>query len=439
MTPIQQKLRDANAALSDIEKRVAEMVTGDADADAIKSLANEKIKAIEVRDAVSILADSEDRQAKELEAANEPVKPETREKAELRSKVSIGELLSATMKGQRTPSVISEYADAAGLRPEDVAAGHFPLDLLSPEPEMRADANTASPTTGKGNTVRPIIAGIFNDSLSAMLLGCEFPSVGTGGYSTMTITANLTAGARAEASDQESTAATITAVTREPKIISSRLTYNIRQSAIIGTTSFEPSLRTNLRMAHMQEVDAQVLTGNNTAPNLNGILSQQTDPTDPSAANVSWDNFWSIVVDALDDPFAKSPMDVALLTNETLYKIAGKTFRDRIIDTGNRGGVSLGDISVTDYMMAKSGGLHFSAFMPATASTIDQVLVIRSGCRAKGLPMCIVPNWNSAYLTVEDSYSGSASGDVAVTMHSLVGDPIIPHSTAYSRVDVKSS
>ena len=435
MNELHNKLHEANNALMDIDKRAAEAIASDANADAIKSLANEKVAAIELRNSLQLLCDADENRA--VETVDEQ-SPELREKAELRSKVNIGELLNATMNGQRTPSVISEYADASGLRKDHVAAGHFPLDIL--EPEVRADANTASPTTGKGNTVRPIIPGVFNESLSAMLLGCEFPNVGTGGYSTMTITANLTAGARAEATEQESTAATLSAITRgEPGIISSRFTYNIRQSAIIGTDTFEPSLRTNLRMAHMQELDDQVLTGNGTSPNLDGILSQQTDPTDPSAANVSWDNFWEIVVDALDDPFAMSPMDVALLTNESLYKVAAKTFRDRVIDTGQRGGVSLGDISLVDYANMKSGGIHFSGHMPATASTIDQVLVIRSGCRSKGLPMCIVPNWNSAYLQVDDHYTGSASGDVAVTMHSLIGDPIIPHSTAFSRVDIKSS
>jgi len=400
-----------------------------------------QIADIELRlRAAKLTADEAERNSQVAETANDP---ETRERAELRSRVKVGEILGAVMKGQRPPSVVAECGEACGLRPQDVAAGHFPLDLLAPEVRERADANTASPTTGKGVNVRPIIPGVFENSLSASLLGCEFPSVSTGGYSTMTLTANLSAGARAETTAQQSTAATISSITREPKIVSARLTYNIRQSAIIGTDSFEPSLRMNLRMAHMQALDAQVLAGNNTAPNLNGLFTQQTNPTDPSANNLNWDDLWEVFIDALDDPFAMSPMDVAVLTNKATYQAAAKAFRDETInETGEnmaRAAVSLGDVSLADYAAMKSGGLHFSDHMPAFASNIAGGLVIRSGCRNKGLPSAIVPQWNSAYLTVEDQYSGAASGDVAVTIHALIGDPIIPHSAAFSRVDFNNS
>ena len=380
---------------------------------------------------------ADDAEQKALVAEGEST-PETRERAALESLPLVERSMAAVLKGQRPPSEVSDYAELRGLPPESVAAGHFPLDLLAPETRDRADANTNAPSSGTGVNVRPIIPGVFETSLSKTLLGCEFPSVQSGQYSTITITGNLTAGARAEGTAQQSTAATLTSVSGGPKIISSRYTRNIRQAALLGT-EMDPPLRMNMRMTHMQAVDSQVLAGNGTAPNLNGIFSQQSDPTDPSSNNLDWDSLWEVFIDALDDPFAMSPMDVALLVNKATYQAAAKSFRDETIDKTSGAAVSLGDISLVDYAAMKSGGLHFSDHMPDFASNIAGGLVIRKGCRDKGLPSAIVPNWNSAYLTVEDPYSGAASGDVAITMHSLIGDPIVPHSSAYGRVDFNNS
>ena len=54
--------------------------------------------------------------------------------------------------------------------------------------------------------------------------------------------------------------------------------------------------------------------------------------------------------------FTPALTDVAIVAGIDTYKLSAKTFRDRVIDTAQRGGVSLADSSFADYAMGKFGG-----------------------------------------------------------------------------------
>ena len=71
--------------------------------------------------------------------------------------------------------------------------------------------------------------------------------------------------------------------------------------------------------------------------------------------------------------------EVSIVAGTDTYKLSAKTFRDRVIDTGQRGGVSLGDISFADYAMKHTAGWWTNKRMPATDANVQAAIMCRKG------------------------------------------------------------
>ena len=363
------------------------------------------------------------------------VDTETRERLELRSRTSFGGYLRAALEGRLPAGAESEYGAACGA-----PAGHVPLELFDqdrPAPETRereyrADAATPIPVTGAGATLAPIQPFIFAPSI-APRLGIQMPVVGTGAYSTMTITTALTASAKAKGGAQESDAATLTAETAKPRRIAARLTLQVEDIAEIGQANFEAALRENARMALSDKYDDQCINGTGVTPNVNGLIAQLTNPGDPAAV-ADFDDFVAAFADNIDGLWASMMRDVSIVANVDAYKLAAKSFRDRVIDTGQRGGVSLGDVSAADYLRANTGGWWTNKRMPATAATIARGIVYRLG--RPGITTAVHPTWGT--LAIDDIYTDAASGQRHFTLSALVGDKVLlVQDDAYGLVEFK--
>lgn len=361
----------------------------------------------------------------------ETVDPEARERLELRNKATFGGFLAAVLRGHLPAGAEAEYGAACEVDP-----GAIPLDLFEkdrPAPEVRQDAPTPAPATGQGATLAPIQPFVFAGSI-APRLGIEMPSVGSGAYSEMTISTALTAAAQAKGDAQNATAAALTPVTANPRRIAARLSLNAEDIAQIGVANFESALRQNASAALADAYDNQCINGNGTAPNVNGLINQLTNPTDPTTV-ANFDAFVAAFADQIDGLWASMLSEVAIVANVDAYKLSAKTFRDRVIDTGQRGGVSLGDESAASYL-ARMGGWWTNKRMPATASTIARGIVYRRG-RA-GLRTATHPTWGQ--ITVDDIYSDAASGQRHFTLSVLVGDKVlIVQPDAYDLVEFKVS
>ena len=123
----------------------------------------------------------------------------------------------------------------------------IPLDLFEvdrPAPETRAV--TPAPSTGTGVTVAPVQPFVFAPSIAPQL-GIDMPSVGSGGYSEMTISTALTPMPEAKGDAADGTAGALAAVTTTPRRISARLSLSLEDVAAIGTATFESALRAPLR------------------------------------------------------------------------------------------------------------------------------------------------------------------------------------------------
>ena len=349
---------------------------------------------------------------------------EYRERITLRSKATIGGFLLARMQGRMPTGELAEYAAACGVH-DGIPIDIFEKDRPAPV-EHRADAATVAPGTGTGATLAPIQPFVFSKSIAPML-GIEMPTVGSGAYSEATITTALTAAAKAKGAAQESIAAVLTPATATPRRISARLTLNVEDVAAIGQANFESALRDNLSMSLSDQYDLQCVRGDGVAPNIEGLIAQLTNPTDPTEI-ATFDAFLKAFSDQIDGLWASKLSEVSLITNADAYKLSATKFRDTSTD--------LGSISFANYAMQHTGGWSCNARMPATASDIARAIVYRMG--KPGMRTAAHPVWAS--LSIDDIYTDSGSGQRHVTMHLLVGSKVIViQPDAYDLAEFKAA
>ena len=229
------RLSESRSAINTIQAQDGERT--DADRTEITRLAKAiGDDEIEYRGALAAEGDTE-RETREA-AQRAGVDPETRERLELRSRVSLGAYLAAALSGRLPGGAEAEFSAAF-----NAPAGHAPFDLWEADRPQTAHgaalemrAATPAPTTGTGVTVAPVQPFVFSPSI-APRLGIEMPSVGSGGYSEMTITTALPAHPRAKGADAADTAGALTPITANPRRVSARMTVAVEDVAqICGST-----------------------------------------------------------------------------------------------------------------------------------------------------------------------------------------------------------
>ena len=362
------------------------------------------------------------RTAIEEEAAEEtteqPADAEHRERLELRSRSTLGAFLLSALQGRMVAGAEAEYAEAFGCRP-----GHVPMDLWETDRPVPREtrAATPAPSTGTGVTVAPVQPFVFAPSI-APRLGIDMPSVGSGSYSEMTITTALPAAPKVKAGDADDTAAALTPVIANPRRISARMSVTLEDVAQIGQSNFESALRQNVSMALSDEYDDQAVNGNGTSPNVEGLIDQLTDPTNPTAV-ANFAAFLKAAADQIDGLWASMLSDVGIVMNADAYKLSAQVFR-----------ANSSDLSFSDYARQALADWWCNKRMPATASMIARGIVYRRG--RTGLRTACHPTWGT--ISIDDIYTSSRSGQRHFTVHALVGDKVlIVQPDAYDLVEFK--
>ena len=355
---------------------------------------------------------------------------EARERLELRGRASLGGFLLAAIQGRMVSGAEAEYSAAFNARP-----GHVPIDLWEGDrpPPAEHRAATPAPAAGTGVTVAPVQPFIFAPSI-APRLGIDMPEVGSGGYSEMTITTALPAAPKAKGADADDTAAALTAVTANARRISARMTVTLEDVAAIGQSNFEAALRQNASLALSDEYDDQCINGDGAAPNINGLVNQLTNPADPGTV-ADFDAYVDSFADQIDGLWASRTAEVGIVVNVDAYRLAAKTFRDKVIDEVNKGAASLGAVSAADYLAEKAGAFWTNKRMPATTGgNIARGIVRRMG--RPGLRTASHPTWGT--VSIDDIYTDSKSGQRHFTLHALVGDRVLlVQPAAYGLVEYK--
>ena len=375
--------------------------------------------------AATVGLEEEEREA-ETKAPDSP-DAEQRERVELRGKAMLTNYLMAAARGRMVDGAEAELAAAAGVQ-------HIPLELWDvPVPAEHRAATEAPGTVGVNlDAIRP---AVFANSI-APRLGIEMPRVMSGTYASATIATSTAAAALAKGADADATAATFNVTAVTPKRISARLSLQIEDIAAVGQANFESILRENLALVLSDELDDQVITGNGTAPNLTGIFERLSAPTAPGAAVAVFDDFVGRFTEGIDGLWASTMQEVAIVCGPDTYKVAAKAFRD-----GTGGNANRGEIAFSDYAMANFGGFWTNKRMPDTASNIQAGILYRKGRNMAGgagaMRTAVCPHWNE--VSIDDIYSGSASGTRHFTMHVLLGDVILVQPAAYAETSFRVS
>ena len=426
MTPAQTKLRQLRERQSKERGRMAELAIADELTDEMRS----ELDGIEGATpdlerqlrAAQIAADTEG----EAETRTAAPDTEMRERIELRGKAMLTNYILAAARGRMVDGAEAELCAAAGVQ-------GIPLELWDlPAPTEQRAATEAPGTVGVNlDAIRP---AVFANSI-APRLGIEMPRVMSGTYASATIADSTSAAARTKGADAAATAATFTVTSVTPKSISARLSLQIEDIAAVGQANFEPILRENLSLKLSDALDDQVINGNGTAPNLTGIFARLSAPTVAPGATVAvFDDFVGRFTEGIEGLWASTMAEVAVVCGPDTYKVAAKAFRD-----GSGGNANRGEIAFSDYAMANFGGFWTNKRMPDTASNIQAGILYRKGRNMMGgsgaMRTAVCPHWNE--ISIDDIYSGSASGTRHVTMHVLLGDVILVQPDAYAETSFR--
>ncbi len=346
---------------------------------------------------------------------------EARERRELRGRVSLADYIGAAVAHGDAGNVdgeAREYAAAEGC------PGMVPITMLGDTAEARAARNAAAvehrnvtPAPADSDVpsmFAPTVPALFDRSVAGYL-GIEMPTVGTGIASYPVLGTSLTGGMAAEDTAGVQTAGAFDVTDADPRRLSG--SFLIRKEDIAKLPSLEPVLRENLSMVLSDEGDKQFVNGNNTAPNLDGILRQLSDPGAPAANAETYARYQAALSSHIDGLFAVGPGEVrALVGVQTIRHMLG-------VYRANEDATTAHDMAMNRY-----GGVRATRRIAAPASNIQQAIIRRAN--PAGDRVAVAPIWMGMEI-IRDIYTKAREGQVQVTGTVLVGGVVILRSGAF--------
>ena len=346
---------------------------------------------------------------------------EDRERRELRGKVTLADYIGAAVAQGDAGSAggaAAEYAAAMGC------PGMVPLTMCGPTTEERAAATaravehravTPAPADSDvPHTHAPIVPALFDRSVAGYL-GIEMPTVGTGIASYPILSTSLQGGMKGEDAAATEGAGAYTVTDADPR----RLTgsFRIRKEDIAKLPNLEDSLRENLSMVLSDEGDNQFINGNNTAPNINGIFAQLTDPSAPAANAETYVRYAAAFASHIDGLFATMPGDVRGLVGPHTVRHMASVF-----------GTASGDRSAYAMLSADFGGARATRRIADPASNLQQAIIRRAN--PAGDRVAVAPVWMGLEI-IRDPYTDAPKGQIVVTGTVLVGGVVLLRKDAF--------
>ena len=173
------------------------------------------------------------------------------------------------------------------------------------------------------------------------------------------------------------------------------------------------------------------------------MFSRLDDPSGTAPATIAdFDDFVALFAGGIDGLWANTTKDIGVVVNPESYRLAVQTFRDRVIDTGQRGGVSLGGPELRGLrdgevraVPGPTSGCRTRRRTSRRRSCTAWAAAAWAPVRECGL-QC-VPTW--AEVGVDDIYSGSGKAERYFTLHVLLGDVLVVQPDAYAQVRLRVS
>ena len=131
-------------------------------------------------------------------------------------------------------------------------------------------------------------------------------------------------------------------------------------------------------------LDDQIINGDDSSDDLNGILNRLDNPDAPAASAETWERFLAIQSSGIDGLWATMLSHVAMVVNPETYRLMASTVR-----AGNAA-----DQTALEHMTRvgyPSAGVWTNSRMPAKANHIAQGILCRKG--RMGMRTAVAPVW----------------------------------------------
>ena len=389
-------------------------------------LATRRVQAIEVEVRAALVGEAESERVETRDASN--LTPEQRERLDLRGRVSVGRFLAAALSGRQVTGAEAELQQAADV-------DGIPVEAWETRDRLEARARAAAGTVEhRAITPSPAVVGINMDLLRpevfaptiADRLGIEMPMVESGTYATGTLTSGAApADAVGKSAVVPQIAGAFTIGTTSPHRAGASLGLALEDIAAIGQANFESVLRDNISMVLADEIDDQMINGDNKNDDIHGMFSRLTDAAAPVADVETFARFSAIAASGIDGLWASTLMDIAIVANPETYRLSASTFQ-----TGNSA-----DKSVAEYFRRELGAWWTNKRMPDKAAHIAKGILSRKG--RPGMRTAVCPHWGT--ISIDDIYSGALKGERYFTVSVLIGDVIVVQPSAYAEVAFRVS
>ena len=367
---------------------------------------------------------------RELRAAladdGQPVEDaEVRERRELRSRTSVTDFVQAAINRTGVTGAAAEYAEAEGC------AGMLPTSMLfPPRRETRAAATVAAAAVAEN--VAPTAGEVFVSPL-ADALGIMTPTAAAGTASYPYISAGIASEAVAAGSDVSDSSPAISAKAVEPRRLSA--TFDTRREEMAKLADLESALTENIGQSLRDEFDDQIVSGNNTDPNLNGVLTQKAATAPADNTVTTFQTLVDSVKDFVDGTHAEDFNQVSLVTSPRVASF----LVGLLLNAGNRQDNAL------DWLRSTyPGGFRISRKAPTIAQTDHSTAGDRRAgggglwaVRRRVPVLAYAPIWNGIEL-IRDEVTGAKSGTITVTAYMLAGGVAMVRPAAYDVATVKT-
>ena len=397
---------------SEIRQRLNEIAGLEGDALTDEARAEEATLSTEFRDTETKLRAATIAEGDPAEIRETRETPEQRERTELRGRSRLHRFVHAAIQDRAPDGAEAEFAAALGC------PGLVPLGMFGPTAGERAEHRAVTPAPADSDvttTHANIVPALFDRSVAGYL-NIEMPTVPTGIRSFPVLSTSLTGGPKAESAAAAETAGAFTVSDADPRRITG--SFKILKEDIAKMEGLEDALNQNLSAVLSDEWDKQAINGNGTAPNLNGLLAQLTDPAAPASGAETFDRYLEAFASHIDGLFAVDEMGVRGLVGPQTYRHMAASLR-----TGNAA-----DQTFSQYWRANGGGLRSTRRIADPASNIQMAVVRRAN--PAGDRIAVSPVWSGVEI-VRDPYTGAGKGEIVVTGCVLVGGVVLLRSGAF--------
>ena len=412
MTKNQKQLRQCADELEKIELRCSEILSAETMNEAsekeIKELAGRKKNLIEKRQALGILLDEEDAAA----VRGKAVDAETREKLELRGRVSVGNYIAAAQEQRGLEGAELEYNAACGIR-----AGRFPLHLIAPE--LRAITDTDAKASQMAWIDR-----LFDESL-ARYCGISFKGVEAGVASVPITTAGASGGQIERTEAKAAASQTIGVAELKPKRNSAHIVFSLEDSYRLP--GLEAALRRDMADAVMENVDKAVFLGGSSqgSASVADIVGLNTatdvvEKTITQSNKVKAANTIAEFVELIDGKHATMPGDLKIVVSVG----ANVLWMSTIANSAAENQTIAQFLKDSGFDWRVRGGIDTATANGDWGAFIGRMRGIEgAGC---------VAIWDEAHL-VRDEFSGANKGEVGLTL-STFWDFATPRASNFARI-----